>query len=96
MIALRGQEFNLLAFSAFRYALGRQTYIVRDTVELLARQRDHLTDSRRSLMVREIQEAVDAGRAGGRGDARMWLRLKEKLIEPNEPIDDLLDLLQEM
>ena len=46
---------------AFRYALGRQTYVVSEVVEWLKYNFQFLSDFHKSLIKKETQEAIDRG-----------------------------------
>ena len=50
--------------SAFRYALGRQTYIVNFIVKNILNNWNDISDKLKNLMKREIQEAIDTNEAG--------------------------------
>ena len=49
-------DTQLLYIAAFRYALGRQSYIVPTIANVIMENRDLLTDETAALMVREINE----------------------------------------
>ena len=55
---------DILLFCAFRYALGRQTYVVSVITEIIKFNWDHMHPNRKELSKKEIREAVDKGRAG--------------------------------
>ncbi len=46
---------------AFRYALGRQTYVVAEVVEWLEGNFDELSDFHKEIIKKEINEAIDMG-----------------------------------
>lgn len=68
---------QLLYIAAFRYALGRQTYIVPAIAGAIRESRNLLTDETARLMAREIVECKDLGMEC---DARTWWDLAEFLL----------------
>ena len=74
-IDISANDLDNLAFCAFRYALGRQTYIVGIVAETLGEYLEWLSESSRVLMAREIREAIEKGHAGREGDTRSWHNL---------------------
>jgi len=77
---------DLLYLAAFRYALGRSSYIVGTIADELIKA--DLSDETKKLIVREIKEADASenplGRRVGLGmsaDRKEWLRVKEKFIK---------------
>jgi hypothetical protein len=71
---------DFIAVSAFRYALGRQTYAVTRVVKWLERNKAAMSDHTRELIVREIHEAANAGRIGGDMDRREWLQFATEML----------------
>lgn len=68
----RHNEYNTLAFCAFRYALGRMTYIVGDVCDILRKNVDKIDPYNRELMIKEINKAIKDGHAGMDGDVQKW------------------------
>ncbi len=66
---------ELVALAAFRYALGRMTYIVSSIVDFLEQNWDNLPAPSQALIHKEIQEAIDQGHAGHDCDVAQWRRL---------------------
>ena len=60
--------------SALRYALGRRSYIVSDTVDTLMKV--ELSEQTVGVMIRDIEECEDYGMETDKQD---WLRLLEHL-----------------
>lgn len=79
MIMLKQDEFNCLALCAFRYALGRMTYMPSLIQEILTRHKVGLEAHEKLLMIKEIDEAIRLKRAGWACDEADWLRFKEVL-----------------
>jgi hypothetical protein len=65
---------DILLFCAFRYALGRQTYVVRTIADIIKANWDHMPQSRRNMFRKEIEEAIEKGYAGSVNiDVPEWL-----------------------
>ena len=61
---IKTPDDELVAIAAFRYALGRRTYIVSAICEFLISQKDNLADWAKRSVVKEIKTAIDESRAG--------------------------------
>jgi len=59
-------------FCAFRYALGRMTYVVFEVCEAIKQNADHIQPKLRHKMVEEITEAIEKGAAGMDCDVEHW------------------------
>lgn len=69
---------DILLFCAFRYALGRQTYVVGSIARIIVDNWDIIPASRREMYKREIREAVEMGFAGSPViDVPEWKRILE-------------------
>ncbi len=55
---------DILMVCAFRYALGRRTYVVGTIANIIKANWDTMHCSRRAFYKKEIKEAVDKGWAG--------------------------------
>lgn len=67
---------DILLFCAFRYALGRQTYVVGAIADIIKANWDHMPQSRRNLFRKEIEEAIEKGYAGSINiDVPEWLSI---------------------
>ena len=67
---------DILLFCAFRYALGRQTYVVSTVADIIKANWDHMPQSRRNLFRKEIEEAIEKGYAGSVNiDVPEWLSI---------------------
>jgi len=73
------QDLRTMLISSFRYALGRMSYIVSDTVDIIIEHQEVLKYHDKLLMVGEIRTAVEQGRAGMDMDKECWLSLVEEL-----------------
>lgn len=81
--SLQGSKLDtdLFAMAAFRYALGRSTYIVGHVAEMLENNASAISEKYRRLIVQEIQEADENGWLGGSlgspYDLEVWRQLKK-------------------
>ena len=64
---------------AVRYALGRRTYAVSDTVGYVLRVLKLLDDKTIYVMLRDIEEQEKVGNLGHECDAAEWMNLKEAI-----------------
>ncbi len=71
-------EKNILLFCAFRYALGRSTYVVGSIVNLLLRNWKTIPDSQKEMYKQEIGVAITQDRAGMQMDIDEWTRILNK------------------
>lgn len=69
---MNSDDDRLILISAFRYALGRATYMPRVVADEIRRQWPNLSESDRNLFKREIKEAIKAGLAGMDCDVFTW------------------------
>jgi hypothetical protein len=88
---LEQEDFDTLTVCAFRYALGRRTYIVGDVARIVAQGRSKVSPEIRNIIVRDLKEAIDRddyAREQGRTDAlplgmdcdrKEWVRLYDLL-----------------
>lgn len=73
---------------AFRYALGRSTYVVSVVVEQIHRVWDTLEDSQKMGFVREITEhKVKFGKLGHACDERDWNTIIERFENERSILD---------
>jgi len=69
-------EFNSdILFYAFRYALGRKTYAVSDVVNCLEENWSELNYKDKTIIQKEIQEAIKEGNAGMDMDIVQWQKI---------------------
>jgi len=79
MIKINNEE--TLTAAAFRYALGRSSYIVSSVVEDIIENIDNINNTHLKRMKEEIEEAINENRIGMKMDKRMWLSLIEEINE---------------
>lgn len=86
---------QLMVISAFRYCLGRQTYIVGTCADWLILQWDNFTNETKDLIKRELEEAFTAHNAavcsksdyrplGAPCDVREWERVRALWLPKTE------------
>ena len=73
-----------IIFYAFRYCLGRQTYAVSDFVHEVIYLAEKLHIRTKTIMIKEINEALETDRAGADIDKAQWIRLKAILEKSEE------------
>lgn len=73
---------------AVRYALGRRTYAVSDTVGYILRVLKLLDDQTIYVMLRDIEEQERIGNLGHDFDAVEWIKLKEAIQKEIERRND--------
>ena len=78
------KDLGLLLVSSVRYALGRRTYIVSTTVDVVTDHLAKVSGHDRSIMIRDIEEARDRGALGDDFDAADWLALLAVLRSAQE------------
>ncbi len=66
---------NLMVIAAFRYCLGRRTYIVSSCVDWLVKYWDDIDPNTRSIIVEETKKAIDNGDSGDFFDTGSWQQL---------------------
>lgn len=72
-------NLDVICFCAFRYALGRSTYIVKDVCDIFIDNISVLHNNTKEKMKEEIREALASDRAGMECDRREWEYLLEIL-----------------
>jgi hypothetical protein len=63
---------DILLFSAFRYALGRRTYVVGTIINIIKDNWDHISQPRREFFKKEIREAIERDMCGSKYDIENW------------------------
>lgn len=75
MSLIRESEQEEILHYAFRYALGRQTYVVGFIADAVIHAWPEMTAEQRAMICREIRQAMAAGRAGSDIDVADWQRV---------------------
>jgi len=66
------EDISMILVSAERYALGRRTYIVQWTCEIISNNLHLLSEKDKSVMIRDIKEAYSYG---DECDKQEWMKL---------------------
>jgi len=80
-IRINQQDFNDLAWSSMRYALGRKTYITGVISNLLIRNVDKIFPDVRYRIGEEIAIAINLGHAGMEMDVKEWKKVLKAFSE---------------
>jgi len=72
------EDISMLLVSAERYALGRQTYIVQWTCEVIKKNLHLLSNKDKQVMIRDLENPISYGNDC---DKTEWLKLLNKLKE---------------
>ena len=78
---LQNDDDMVILLCAFRYALGRRTYVVDYVTTCLQKHWHALSKGDRSLIIREIGEAIERRHAGCDCDVRQWKAVAEMGVE---------------
>ena len=89
---IKTEDFNWLVFAAFRYALGRKTYITSTVARIMMDHSQFLHPKDLRKYVTEIQEAIDSGEAGMDMDVEEWVALKKCLQSHMREINKVVPL----
>ena len=75
---------NLILICAFRYALGRMTYVVRVVVDEIHKRWNTLSEGDKELIVKEIREhKARHGKIGHEMDERDWITIVDRYQAEN-------------
>ena len=80
-ISIQNDEFGDLMVCAFRYALGRKTYITSTIAELILKYYLLLDDNDCEVIIRDIKKAFEANNYGMEMDRVSWEQVLTKLEE---------------
>ncbi len=72
-------DMDAILFLAFRYALGRKSYITAEVSDYLLKYKAYLHDSTKRQIRSEISYAIEVGDAGMQCDIDIWEKLSAKL-----------------
>jgi hypothetical protein len=81
MINIQNDEFGDLIICAFRYALGRKTYITSTIAELILKYKHLLDDNHCEVIIRGIWRAFETNNYGMEMDKEIWQKVLNKLEE---------------
>lgn len=82
-LALTRTDFEILLISAFRYSLGRSSYVPSVIIDIIENNTKQVRESTLKLFINEIEERKRIGlnSLGMSVDIESWLGLQEKLKE---------------
>lgn len=76
------EDVNLLFIAAFRYSLGRMSYMPSAIAQIILSNKELLTQWQRELYAKEVHEHIETwGNAGMDFDTAMWLRFAEEIVK---------------
>lgn len=78
-IVMTNHDMNELMVCAFRYSLGRMTYITGSIAHILITNKHELTESSKDVICREIIFAIENHKYGMEMDKEAWLKVLEEL-----------------
>ncbi len=73
------QADYLIMIAAFRYALGRMSYMVEHVASWIEQHADTMPENDAQLIIKEIDEQALLGSLGMEMDERVWRRLQARL-----------------
>jgi len=68
---------HLVTLAAFRYALGRSTYIVSEMVQWIMENWKYIQPETKQIIIEETEAAIKIGSCGEECDQKEWERLLE-------------------
>ena len=74
---LNHREIHCILISALRYVLGRMTYIVSDTADIIKEHLHEIPENTKTIMLRDIRHAIDSNNYGMKCDLQTWNELYE-------------------
>ena len=82
-LTLSRTDFEILSISAFRYSLGRSSYVPSVIIDIIWNNKEQVRESTLKLFINEIEERKRIGlnSLGMNVDIESWLGLQEKLKE---------------
>lgn len=82
-LTLTRTDFEILLISAFRYSLGRSSYVPSVLINIIENNKEQIREATLGLFIREIEERKRLGldSLGMSIDIELWLDLQERLME---------------
>lgn len=76
-------DFEILLISAFRYSLGRSSYVPSVIIDIIENNKEQIRESTLGLFIREIELRKQLGpdSLGMSIENELWLDLQERLLE---------------
>ncbi|MEK0411951.1 MAG: hypothetical protein RJA03_464 [Pseudomonadota bacterium] len=79
VVTMNNMELNDLMVCAFRYALGRRSYITYTISDLLIKHKDKLFAQSKESILKDIKKAFDTNDYGMEMDKEVWIKLQQEL-----------------
>lgn len=82
-ITLTKTDFEILLISAFRYSLGRSSYVPSVIIDIIENNKEQIRETTLGLFIREIEFKKQLGpdSLGMSVENELWLDLQERLME---------------
>lgn len=82
-LTLTRADFEILLISAFRYSLGRSSYVPSVIIDIIENNKEQIRESTLGLFIREIELRKQLGpdSLGMSIENELWLDLQERLME---------------
>ena len=78
-MTITAQEFQKLIIESVRYTLGRRSYVVEETNELVRKYLPKIDNNTLGILIRDIELEADRGILGMDFDKTTWLTLLDTL-----------------
>ena len=78
-MTITAQEFQKLIIESVRYTLGRRSYVVEETNELVRKYLPKIDNNALGILIRDIELEADRDMLGMDFDKKMWLTLLDTL-----------------
>ena len=78
-ITITAQEFQKLIIESVRYTLGRRSYVVEETNELVRKYLPKIDNNTLGVLIQDIELEVNRETLGMDFDKKMWLALLDAL-----------------
>lgn len=78
-ITITAQEFQKLIIESVRYTLGRRSYVVEETNNLVRKYLPKIDNNTLGVLIRDIELEADREMLGMDFDTKMWLALLDTL-----------------
>lgn len=82
-LTLSRTDFEILLISAFRYSLGRSSYVPSVIIDIIENNKEQIREATLGLFIREIELRKQLGpdSLGMSVENELWLDLQERLME---------------
>lgn len=82
-LTLSRTDFEILLISAFRYSLGRSSYVPSVIIDIIENNKEQIRETTLGLFIREIELRKQLGpdSLGMSVENELWLDLRERLME---------------